>query len=203
MQRLRQAVPEDRLLLVGNESIALEALALGADGMISGLSTAVPEPFVAMTRAFGEGNLVEAQRQQDLIAGLLPLLASGARIGAIKAVLAARGIPVRAARSAVTRSGSFFLAGNGSTAYRMKLLLFDIDGTLIRSNQAGRMALGAALEELFGTAGPLETYRMGGKTDSRIIKELMTAAGIGSARDRGQTAGGFYTDGCPCTAYLS
>jgi phosphoglycolate phosphatase-like HAD superfamily hydrolase len=64
----------------------------------------------------------------------------------------------------------------------MRLLLFDIDGTLIRSNQAGRMALGAALEELFGTTGPLETYRMGGKTDSRIVKELMTAAGI-SPRD--------------------
>jgi dihydrodipicolinate synthase/N-acetylneuraminate lyase len=94
VQRLRQAVPADRLLLVGNESIALEALALGADGMISGLSTAVPEPFVAMTRAFGAGDLAEAGRQQDLIAQLLPLLAPGARIGAIKATLAARGIPV-------------------------------------------------------------------------------------------------------------
>ncbi len=60
----------------------------------------------------------------------------------------------------------------------MRLLLFDVDGTLIRSNQAGRMALGAALEDLFGTTGPLQTYRMGGKTDARIITELMIAAGI-------------------------
>ena len=60
----------------------------------------------------------------------------------------------------------------------MKLLLFDIDGTLIRSNRAGRMALGAALEELFGTAGPLESYRMGGKTDARIITDLLVAIGL-------------------------
>lgn len=60
----------------------------------------------------------------------------------------------------------------------MRLLLFDVDGTLIRSNQAGRLALGAALEELFGTAGPIETYKMGGKTDARIVLELLTAAGV-------------------------
>jgi phosphoglycolate phosphatase len=60
----------------------------------------------------------------------------------------------------------------------MKLLLFDIDGTLIRSNRAGRMALGAALAELFGSAGPLESYRMGGKTDARIITDLLVAIGL-------------------------
>lgn len=60
----------------------------------------------------------------------------------------------------------------------MKLLLFDIDGTLIRSNRAGRLAMRAALEELFGTAGPIETYSMGGKTDARIITDLLTVIGI-------------------------
>jgi len=60
----------------------------------------------------------------------------------------------------------------------MKLLLFDIDGTLIRSNRAGRMAMGAALAELFGTQGPLESYTMGGKTDARIITDLLVAIGV-------------------------
>ncbi len=60
----------------------------------------------------------------------------------------------------------------------MKLLLFDIDGTLIRSNRAGRLAMRAALEELFGTAGPIDTYSMGGKTDARIITDLLTVIGI-------------------------
>lgn len=60
----------------------------------------------------------------------------------------------------------------------MKLLLFDIDGTLIRSNSAGRLAMAAALEEMFGSSGPLESYNMSGKTDARIITDLMTAVGI-------------------------
>lgn len=60
----------------------------------------------------------------------------------------------------------------------MKLLLFDIDGTLIRSNGAGRLTLAHALEKMFGTTGPLENYNMSGKTDPRIIIDLLTAAGI-------------------------
>ena len=59
-----------------------------------------------------------------------------------------------------------------------KLLLFDIDGTLIRSNGAGRLTLAYALEKRFGTTGPLESYNMSGKTDPRIITDLLTAAGI-------------------------
>ncbi len=59
-----------------------------------------------------------------------------------------------------------------------KLLLFDIDGTLIRTNGAGREAMRFALEALFGAAGPVETYKFGGKTDPRIIVDLMTAVGI-------------------------
>lgn len=59
-----------------------------------------------------------------------------------------------------------------------KLLLFDIDGTLIRSNGAGRLTLAYALEKRFGTAGPLESYNMSGKTDPRIIMDLLTAVGI-------------------------
>lgn len=60
----------------------------------------------------------------------------------------------------------------------MRLLLFDIDGTLIRSNSAGRLAMAAALTELFGSAGPLESYSFSGKTDARIITDLLTAVGI-------------------------
>lgn len=60
----------------------------------------------------------------------------------------------------------------------MRLILFDIDGTLIRSNSAGRKAMGAALEELFGSCGPLDSYNMGGKTDARIITDLLTAIGV-------------------------
>jgi dihydrodipicolinate synthase/N-acetylneuraminate lyase len=48
---------------------------------------------VALTRAFAAGDTVEAQRQQRLINQILPLLSGGARIGALKTILAERGIP--------------------------------------------------------------------------------------------------------------
>lgn len=60
----------------------------------------------------------------------------------------------------------------------MRVLLFDIDGTLIRSDRAGRLALTAALMELFGTAGPLARYEMGGKTDARIVTDILTSIGV-------------------------
>lgn len=94
LRRLLEVIPEGRILLAGNEAIALGTLALGADGMISGLATAVPEPFVAMIEAIFAGDMMEARRQQRLINCLLALLPAGKRIGAIKAILEARGVPV-------------------------------------------------------------------------------------------------------------
>jgi phosphoglycolate phosphatase-like HAD superfamily hydrolase len=61
----------------------------------------------------------------------------------------------------------------------VRLLLFDIDGTLVSARGAGRRALKAALERVFGTTGPLEAYDLRGKTDPRIVFDLMEAAGIG------------------------
>ena len=94
VRALIDALPPDKILLAGNESAALGLLALGADGLISGLSTAVPEPFVELTRAFAAGDLVAARRAQRVINALLPLLPAGARIGAIKSLLRERGVDV-------------------------------------------------------------------------------------------------------------
>lgn len=63
----------------------------------------------------------------------------------------------------------------------MRLVLFDIDGTLIHINHAGRTVLAAALTELFGTAGPIDSYVMAGKNDSLIIRDLLGAAGFSPA----------------------
>jgi dihydrodipicolinate synthase/N-acetylneuraminate lyase len=96
VQQVRQlidALPRDRILLAGNESAALGSLALGADGLISGLSTAIPEPFVAMTRAFAAAEIDEAREWQRCINRLLGLL-GGTRLGGIKAILNQRGIEV-------------------------------------------------------------------------------------------------------------
>lgn len=60
----------------------------------------------------------------------------------------------------------------------MRLYLFDIDGTLLSARGLGRVAYRRALEQVFGTAGALDSYDLRGKTDPRIVRDVMTAAGI-------------------------
>jgi phosphoglycolate phosphatase len=59
----------------------------------------------------------------------------------------------------------------------VKLVLFDIDGTLLWTDGAGRRAIHAALIEVFGTTGP-EGHWFDGKTDPQIVHELMALAGV-------------------------
>ncbi|HSM54776.1 MAG TPA: dihydrodipicolinate synthase family protein [Candidatus Sulfomarinibacteraceae bacterium] len=99
IRQLIDALPADSGLGVfaGNERIALGSLALGASGLISGLATAVPEPFVWLTRAYAAGDWSAARREQKRINRLLDLMPAGARIGGIKAILQQRGIEVGSA----------------------------------------------------------------------------------------------------------
>lgn len=79
-------------LLSGTDGLNLPALQLGCDGMIAGNANAVPEPFVALNRAWQAGDAagaLAAQRQIDLVR---TMLANGARLADFKAVLVARGI---------------------------------------------------------------------------------------------------------------
>lgn len=58
------------------------------------------------------------------------------------------------------------------------LVLFDIDGTLLLTDGAGRVAIRQALEAVYGTSGAMEGYNFHGKTDPQIIVELMGSAGL-------------------------
>lgn len=58
-----------------------------------------------------------------------------------------------------------------------RLVLFDIDGTLLSAGGAGARALRDALLEVFGETGPIGAYSMAGRTDPQIVRELMTATG--------------------------
>lgn len=57
-----------------------------------------------------------------------------------------------------------------------RLVLFDIDGTLLLSDGAGRRAIHRALIEIFGDTGPAD-HRFDGKTDPQIVRELMRSVG--------------------------
>lgn len=61
-----------------------------------------------------------------------------------------------------------------------RLLLFDIDGTLVLGGPA-KGAFHTALVEAFGTAGDIEVHSFDGKTDPQIARELLRGAGLADA----------------------
>ena len=74
---------------------------------------------------------------------------------------------------------------NADATGRMKLVLFDIDGTLLISRGIGREAKRRAMQECFGMTGDLDNHVFGGKTDWRIVTELLAPHGV-SAHDVGR-----------------
>ena len=62
-----------------------------------------------------------------------------------------------------------------------RLILFDIDGTLLHTNGAARRAFHRALIDVYGTAGPIDALPFDGKTDPQIARELLSAAGLSRA----------------------
>lgn len=67
------------------------------------------------------------------------------------------------------------------SAEERRLVLFDIDGTLLSAAGVSASALREALLEYFGTEGPLSGYDYSGKTDPQIVRELMRGAGFDGA----------------------
>jgi phosphoglycolate phosphatase-like HAD superfamily hydrolase len=61
---------------------------------------------------------------------------------------------------------------------KSKLVLFDIDGTILLTAGAGRRAILAAISEQVGHASGLQQVRFDGKTDPQIVTELLEAAGL-------------------------
>lgn len=62
-----------------------------------------------------------------------------------------------------------------------RLVLFDIDGTLLSAQGAPRRAFHRALLEVFGTAGPIDAHAFDGKTDPQIARELLLLGGLADA----------------------
>ncbi len=73
------------------------------------------------------------------------------------------------------------LVPTGNKRKVRRLILFDIDGTLVDCGRQIRPLFAEALHQVFGTAGDLEGYDFAGKTDPQIVLELIEGAGIGRA----------------------
>jgi phosphoglycolate phosphatase-like HAD superfamily hydrolase len=63
----------------------------------------------------------------------------------------------------------------------VKLVLFDIDGTLVHSGGQAKPVFAEAMLEVFGTTGAIEAYDFSGRTDARIVVDLAVGAGVPEA----------------------
>ncbi len=59
-----------------------------------------------------------------------------------------------------------------------KLLLWDIDGTILHTGKAGETALGHALKSLHGISKGLQGLEIAGRTDKWIVEELLAREGL-------------------------
>ena len=62
-----------------------------------------------------------------------------------------------------------------------RLLLFDIDGTLVLTGGAGKRAMTRAFEELFGVPEALASISLAGRTDEFIFARALELAGVTSS----------------------
>ena len=60
----------------------------------------------------------------------------------------------------------------------IKAILFDIDGTILNCNKAGRVALAKAAVDTFGTVGRMDSVDFQGKTDPSILAESLSIMGL-------------------------
>ena len=65
---------------------------------------------------------------------------------------------------------------------RPRLVLFDIDGPLVRGGPRLRGWFGDSLREVFGAKGEVERSDFAGKTDPQIVFDLMLGAGVPLAK---------------------
>jgi phosphoglycolate phosphatase len=59
----------------------------------------------------------------------------------------------------------------------VRLVLFDVDGTLVDSLGAGKAALEFAMTSVYGETGPIASFDFHGRTDPAIVRGLLRAVG--------------------------
>lgn len=83
-------------VLLGPDRLFLVGLVSGAQGVVSGCSGPMPEPFVAVYKAWKEGRVADATRLQRTAIAVIDLLKAGADMAWFKEVLKRRGVTANA-----------------------------------------------------------------------------------------------------------
>ena len=81
------------------------------------------------------------------------------------------------------------------------ILLFDIDGTLVRTGGAGKIAMEAALRDEFAIAEILDSIPYSGRTDRAIGRDLLAVHGIDPTPANQQTLHEGYLSRLPQALY--
>ena len=76
---------------------------------------------------------------------------------------------------------SIGIVDQGKPASPTRLVLFDIDGTLITTGRAGLRGMNAAFQRLHGRADALAGISFAGRTDRAIVTDIFRALGIDSS----------------------
>jgi len=85
----------------------------------------------------------------------------------------------------------------------VKLLLFDIDGTLVLTGGAGIRALNRAFCQVVGIVNALDGIRLHGKTDPAIVREIFNARGAHQNADSYDQILAAYVDFLPAEVQRS
>lgn len=83
---------ENFSVVIGAERLFLPALAIGCSGVVSGLASVFPEPFVAIWDAFNRQDLKKANEQQAIANSIVEIIQHGSNLAYYKAALCERGI---------------------------------------------------------------------------------------------------------------
>ncbi len=84
--------PDGFLVLSGDDNLVLPQMAIGADGVISVVANAFPDPFSEMVHLAGEGRIADARNFYYLLHDIIPLLFVEGNPAGVKAALNMLGI---------------------------------------------------------------------------------------------------------------
>ena len=99
-------------VVFGPDRLFLPALAMGCDGVVSGVSCVYPEPFIAVYDAYQRGDIIAARKAQKNANKFSELLRNGSNMSYFKEGLKHRGINaghMRAPQLDITREDSVLL----------------------------------------------------------------------------------------------